>query len=81
MTSPLQKATPPSPAFEQLTRLHSRETSEQQHGYPFKPQRLPEAPLATPPDEALDEPDKHAAEGDDDLMSQDINAIDPHVPS
>ncbi|WP_163558610.1 hypothetical protein [Halomonas sp. NO4] len=81
MSSSLQHDTLPSPAFEQFTRLPNRETSEQQHGYPFKPQRLPEAPLATLPGEKLDEPPKRAAEGDDDLMSNDINATAPEALS
>lgn len=81
MSSPIQHDTPFSPAFKQFTRLPNRETSEQQHGYPFKPQRLPEAPLATLPGETLDEPPERAAEGDDDLMSDDINAIAPEVLS
>ncbi|MGM0785477.1 MAG: hypothetical protein ACQEUM_15300 [Pseudomonadota bacterium] len=80
MTSPLQNSTPPSPAFKKFTLLPNREASELQHGYPFRPQRLPEAPLATPPDDTLDEPAKRAAEGDDDLMSQDIGAIAPKAP-
>lgn len=74
MSSPIQHTAPATPSFHTFTRLPGREPGEQQHGYPFKPQRLPEAPLETVPPE-LDEPDSGAAEGDDDLMSQDINAI------
>ncbi|AMC99715.1 MULTISPECIES: hypothetical protein [Halomonas] len=80
MSSPIQ---PPAPAntFKKVTRRPDQAPGEQQHGYPFKPERLPEAPLATPPDEALDEPAPRAAEGDDDLMSQDPNATVSDVPS
>lgn len=81
MPFPIQHTPPPTIAFKKFTRLPDREPGEQQHGYPFKPERLPEAPLATLPGEALDEPARRAAEGDDDLMSQDINAIVPEVPS
>ncbi|MCG6657620.1 hypothetical protein HOP52_07575 [Halomonas campisalis] len=72
---------PPPEAFTTFTRLPDRAPGEQQHGYPFKPERLPEAPLKTPPEEQLDEPVRHAAEGDDDLMSQDVNASVPDAPS
>ncbi|MDN3523509.1 hypothetical protein [Halomonas ramblicola] len=81
MPSPIQHTTPSTTAFKNFTRLPDREPGEQQYGPPFKPQRLPGAPLATLPDEGLDEPARHAAEGDDDLMSQDINVIVPEVPS
>lgn len=81
MPSPIQHTPPPTTVFNNFTRLPDREPGEQQYGYPFKPQRLPEAPLATLPDEELDEPARRAAEGDDDLMSQDINTIVPEVPS
>ncbi|MCH4564213.1 MULTISPECIES: hypothetical protein [Halomonas] len=81
MPSPIQHTTLPTTAFKKFTRLPDREPGEQQHGYPFKPERLPEAPLATLPDEELDEPARRAAAGDDDLMSQDINAIVPKMPS
>lgn len=76
MSSPIQPAAPTTPIFNTFTRLPGREPGEQQHGYPFKPQRLPEAPLETFPEEELGEPAKHAAEGDDDLMSNDINTVD-----
>lgn len=76
MSSPVQYSTPTTPRFESFTRLPGREPGEQQHGYPFRPERLPEAPLETFPEEEVDEPTKHATEGDDDLMSQDINAVD-----
>ncbi len=36
-------APPPKTAFKKFTRLPDREPGKQQHGYPFKPQRLPEA--------------------------------------
>ncbi len=81
MLSPIQHTTPTSPTFKAFTRLPDREPGEQQHGYPFKSQRLPEAPLAPLPGEELDEPARRAAEGDDDLMSQDINAIDSEASS
>ncbi|MDI5891557.1 hypothetical protein [Halomonas rhizosphaerae] len=76
MSSSIQHTIPTPPTFETFTRLPGREPGEQQHGYPFRPQRLPEAPLETIPEEELDEPTKRAAEGGDDLMSQDINAVD-----
>jgi hypothetical protein len=78
-----QHPAPTTAFYTTFTRLPGREPGEQRHGYPFKPERLPEAPLGTPPDEELDEPVKHAAEGDDDLMSDDINATDydDDVPS
>ncbi|MDI5986663.1 hypothetical protein QLQ85_17865 [Halomonas sp. M4R5S39] len=81
MPSPIQYANPPTTAFKNFTRLPDREPGKQQHGYPFKPERLPEAPLATLPGEGLDEPARRTAGGDDDLMSQDINAIGPEMPS
>ncbi len=34
---------PPTTAFKKFTRLPDREPGKRQHGYPFKPQRLPEA--------------------------------------
>ncbi|WP_268247416.1 hypothetical protein [Litchfieldella qijiaojingensis] len=43
MPSPIQHTTPPTTAFKKFTRLPDREPGEQQHGYPFKPERLPEA--------------------------------------
>ncbi|PMR70084.1 hypothetical protein [Halomonas heilongjiangensis] len=81
MPSPIQCTIPPATAFKKFTRLPDRAPGEQQHGYPFKPERLPEAPLATLPGEEFDEPARRAALGDDDLMSQDIDAIAPEMPS
>ncbi len=81
MTTPIQNPTPRSGPdtgmFSQFMHVGDREASEQQHGYPFKPQRLPEAPVTPAPDKSAIEPDVQAAEGDDDLMSQDVNAIAP----
>jgi len=74
MSPPIQHTVPATPIFHTFTRLPDREPGEQQHGYPFRPQRLPEAPLEAAPAE-LDEPDSGTAEGDDGLMNQDINAI------
>lgn len=76
MPTPIQYNAPTAATFTTFTRLPDREPGEQQHGYPFSPQRLPEAPRETPARTPPEEPEKHAAEGDDDLMSQDINAID-----
>lgn len=72
MPTPIQYNAPTTATFTTLTQLPDREPGEQRHGYPFSPQRLPEAPRETP----AKEPVKRAAEGDDDLMSQDINAVD-----
>jgi hypothetical protein len=81
MPSPIQHTPAPKTAFKKFTRLPDREPTEQQHGYPFKPHRLPEAPLETDLEEEPEEPVRRAAEGDDDLMSQDINATASDVPS
>ncbi|WP_147270456.1 hypothetical protein [Halomonas sp. DQ26W] len=82
MSSPIQHTPAPTTASRKLTRLPDREPGEQQHGYPFKPERLPEAPLATPPREEFDEPAAYrGAEGYDELVSQDRNATIADVPS
>lgn len=81
MSTTTQQSTPDTATFESLTRLHDREPTDQQHGYPFKPHRLPEAPLETDKEEEPEEPVRRAAEGDDDLMSQDINGTASDVPS
>ncbi len=84
MPTPIQHTAPTHTPFTTFTRMPDREPGEQQHGYPFKPERLPEAPHQPPAEEELDAPARLAAEGDDDLMSQDINAsassLDPAVP-
>ena len=71
---------PTAASFTAFTRLPDRKPGEQQHIYSFTPRRLPEAPA----EETLVAPARRAAEGDDDLMSQDINAsassIDPAAP-
>jgi hypothetical protein len=76
MPSPIQPTSPNTIVFKTFTRLPDRTPGKQQHGYPFKPERLPVAPLATLPDE----PAPRAAEGDDDLMSQDPNATVSDAP-
>lgn len=78
MTTPIQHPTsrpgPDAATFSQFVHLGDRDASEQQHGYPFKPQRLPEAPVSPDPDKGAIEPEAQAGAGDDDLMSHDINA-------
>ena len=81
MLATSQHPAPSSTRYTTFTRLPGREPTDQQHGYPFKPHRLPEAPLETDLREEPEEPVRHAAEGDDDLMSQDINATAPDEPS
>ncbi|MBB3184387.1 hypothetical protein FHR95_001948 [Halomonas fontilapidosi] len=76
MPIPIQHDAPATPTFTTFIRLPDREPGEQQHGYPFSPQRLSEAPSEMPARTSPEEPDVLAAEGDDDLMSQDINAVD-----
>jgi hypothetical protein len=76
MPTPIQHTAPTNATFTTFTQMPDREPGEQQHGYPFSPERLPEAPHETPARTSPEEPDRHAAEGDDDLMSQDINAVD-----
>ena len=81
MTPPIQNPTsqpgPDSGLFTHFVHLGDKEASEQQHGYPFKPQRLPEAPATPAPDKSDIEPGVQVSGGDDDLMSQDINATTP----
>ncbi|MGM0536131.1 MAG: hypothetical protein ACQER5_08680 [Pseudomonadota bacterium] len=79
MPTPTQHDAPTTATFTTFTRLPDREPGEQQYGYPFSPQRLPEAPRETPAKTPTEEPDERAAEGDDDLMSHDINATTSDV--
>jgi hypothetical protein len=76
MPTPIQRTAPTHATFTTFTRMPDREPGEQQHGYPFKPERLPEAPHQTPAEEELDAPARRGTENDADLMSQDINATD-----
>ncbi|MDR5894349.1 hypothetical protein QC820_16290 [Halomonas mongoliensis] len=76
MPTPIQRTAPTHATFTTFTRMPGREPGEQQHGYPFKPERLPEAPLQPPGQEELDAPARRGTESDADLMSQDINATD-----
>jgi hypothetical protein len=78
MPLPIQPSTPPTTVFKNFTRLLEREPGRQQHSIPFKPQRLPEASLESLVGEESDET-VSAAKGDDDLMSQDINATGPEA--
>ena len=78
MTTPIQSSMPqPAPdsgMFSHFVRLADKEASEQQHGCPFKPLQPLEAPVTPPPDKSTIEPGVQVSGGDDDLMSQDINA-------
>ncbi|MDW7745738.1 hypothetical protein [Halomonas sp.] len=76
MPTPIQHNAPTAATFTTFTRLPDREPGEQQHGYLFSPQRSPEAPRETPARTPTEEADERAAEGDDDRMSQDFNAVD-----
>lgn len=76
----IQPSTPHAPVYEKFTPLPEREPGEQQHGFPFPPPRLPEALLVAHVSEEIDE-SVSAAKGDDDVMSQDINAIAPEANS
>ncbi|CAM3589182.1 hypothetical protein [Halomonas lysinitropha] len=81
MPIPIQHNAPTAPMFTAFTRLPDCALGEQEHGYPFTPQRLPETPRGTPVRTTTEEPERRAAEGDEDLMSQDINATVSDVPS
>lgn len=81
MPNTTQHSTPTTSTFESFTRQPDREPGEQQHGYPFKPHRMPEAPLETSPEEELDEPDRRPAQGDVDFLDQDIDGIIHDIPT
>lgn len=81
MPIPIQHNAPTTTMFTTFTRLPDRALGEQQHDYPFTPQRLPGKTRGTPVRTTTKEPERRAAEGDDDLMSHDINATVSDVPS
>ncbi|MBE0489313.1 MAG: hypothetical protein IBX53_09540 [Halomonas sp.] len=85
MSTISEHSAPDTSTFESFTRLPEREPSEQQHGYPFKPHRMPEAPLESDRDdkhdEELDGPARHPNEGDDELLSEEIDGIIYDIPS